>query len=862
MDDESLRLAEQLETEALKLPTSDGFGVLMPVPTLGAQASKLDSLERLAGMRPGSVPARVDPRHKRSEEAAVRSMQALERDQQELLNSYMVLHEQLTSPDADEDEGLGLPLDATVDTIAMYRHSLLLNSSLDKATLGSAEASKRLHWYHDHVDLTVATSRLSEVSKLRNEMRYQHRGLQLTSGALGNGPQSHWGNETRLGTDSVAKVEWRAEDFCKCVLAWRSGVATWAEAIDNFKSASVNGPHGPRDDCAPILSLWDALIPVLEGATKMRAEGVTRSQAMADCTRLYLEKEYRESLEEEAMADGMSDKAKRNDDLDGRDTVGAVDVIAASANNMQHRDPNRMGHHERPVWVHAYLCLRAGLIEECAEHMVQVGRSILGPWANHPESLASQLMGLGRELPDVWPPYTFELTTKRLVERTGASPTAQKLASELTDVDFEQNPFRCAVILILSRRTTCRDQAKLLEQIGRRYVFQYGQDKIWLHLALAVSDSHTGNEAYRLAVYQKMVQNAPVSTFSDVFLYCKAMLWSVAPQRAVTALVPPTIMESLSPYALEGMHMALLLVFNKCIEDPAIQQRVYRVLHEYLYKLLPYQPDVVVIYLGILPFTDSVVIALADKEDSCHALLGRIGPAGEVFEGPITQLYPAASERSGVYAAVAASLKARGSVLLVTEMMLLAVHTASDPIRVVRNLAKYLSARLTALVHELDVSVAPNVPKHETLQASSAAWPHLERFTGSVADVIAFKQLHVMALLSWSLKRSRGYEVPGLVVDLQKMGLFPACEEEVPRCAATANTTADAATIRRVLPIAASFAVAHLAELVRGPATFSGPWVTTANSLVLYVSQLEAPQSAETSGRIADARALLSQLAR
>ena len=553
-----LRMAQKLEHEARGLTSESVLCPTDPRPTLSVQLKKAEDLnESSTGRRVnGHVAprARVNLRHKRSQEAVAKSV---------------AVH--LSSAAGDYEYGSDeeiLEENSSVDVIVSRRHTRLLDRCLERAQNGTAESAEQLHWAHDAADMRVASSRLTELSAIRREMTEQARPLLLRPALLGQLTQSHWGMSHDDAVDTAGATDWRAAEYARCMATWLDGEHAWKDVVGSFKQLVASGPSGPRGACVQdALLLWDTVEAVLEGASMARAPGVTRSQSIAERARTHLEAEYRASLAAQAQEDGGS-------------------VSDSFVNEMQRRDVNRMGHSEQPCWVRAYLCLRAGDHEGSAKALLVDGA----------EPAAVQLSA---ELLAHWPPYVLD-NEGRLAERP-ASPAAVKMAASLTPLDYEANPFRCAVVLTLSRGCDLDRQRLLWHHLARREVVHFAQDRVWLHLALCVSESCRDDNAFRLRHYQAMAANAKVSEFSDPFLCCRVMLWSLCAHRVVSALIPPTIADGLGDFSLEGLHVCTLLLANNCISDEAAERRVRRALIAYITTLIPQHPSIAVLYLKLLP---------------------------------------------------------------------------------------------------------------------------------------------------------------------------------------------------------------------------------------------------------------------
>ena len=544
---ELLQMAQKLEHDAQCLQHDTALGPIAPRPTLGAQARKVHDMEEdVLAHRKGQVaPVRVNLRHKRSQEAAARSV---------AMSFATHADFEYESDDDVPDEN------TTLDTLVARCHSQLLNKSLETAQKGNALYQQ---WIHDHDcgDMVVATSRLSELSSLRSDLSEQSRALHLSSAYLGQGTHAHWG----MQRDSITpgSSDWRAQRFASCMERVVSGAHSWRDAIASFKGLAPEGPLGSRGEelVGSVEQLWDAVAAVLEGASVARGSGVTGEQSTADRIRAHLEAEFRNTLTSDPDQD-------------------LYPCIKTMVEKMQHRDPNRMGHSEAPCWAQAYLCLRAGNFAGCVLSLKE-----------------SKSPLLGELLPEHWPPYVEH--NGRMSERD-ALPLAEEMAEELTPLDYEANPYRCAVILILSRGCTQQAHGLLWHHMARREVVQFAQERVWLHLALCAKPSKKKG-LYELSQYQSMAATAKVTDFANPYLYCRVMLWSLCANRLVSVLIPPTVVDCLGEFSLEGLHICVLLLVHDCITDAAVKKRLQRALSAYITTLIPEHPHAAVTYLKLLP---------------------------------------------------------------------------------------------------------------------------------------------------------------------------------------------------------------------------------------------------------------------
>eukprot|EP01063_Lacrimia_lanifica_P011165 TRINITY_DN17958_c0_g1_i1.p1 TRINITY_DN17958_c0_g1~~TRINITY_DN17958_c0_g1_i1.p1 ORF type:complete len:882 (+),score=327.48 TRINITY_DN17958_c0_g1_i1:108-2753(+) len=876
--DEILQLAQRLEHEARGLQPSHAL-LPGPHPTLRTQRKKFDDMELSSAFSArvgGHVPvARVNLRHKKSEELALHSLR---------VDWGPVI-------DYDSEDDAILDVNSTVDDVVARAHVRSLNRSLERSQRGKSDAAKRLHWAHDEADFNVATARLSELSSMRRALQMQGRALRLGAGVLGRGPTTHWGAQ---GTGAAPHVgaDWRSSDY-KCVMdAWvqvptqslytslaplyaAGGAAnqekademerslgkasegsaavdapTWGALVGMFKQLVAKGPHGVRNgpEAGSLLELWDSIAAVVGGSTRRRAKGVSRQASMADAARAHLERQYREYISNPGDAEAKPD---------GTGTSRAArEVLHSLALTLQQRDPNVMGYAEPVCWLLAYLALRAGEVGCLQECLAESG-----------DAAAVQLAA---EVPAHWPMY--ETVEGELRERPPA-PTAKRLAAELTAYDYEADPYRCAVVLILSRSATVSAQAALWHQVSKREVTQYVQDRIWLNLALCASSAHSNGapkegpqQPYTLHELQLQASHAKVADFPCPFLYLQAMAWSGAVPMVVHALVPPTLLEGLAEYALEGLHMSLLLVATLCVADEACIRRVHRALEEYITKLVPFSADVATLYMRLMPnAAEAILTRLCANTDACHALLGYVGVDGQVHGGAVQDIFTDEKQRAQVVLSIGNSLRESGDdIFQASEVLLVALGTGGEQ-QAVRALVAHLKVSLVKVVNELDGTGTHSACSVEVLRSLDMAGPHLERYEKIVEEVKALRHLHCLSLLCCAVA-SRNPTVWDLVQQVTSLGLFPADISDVPRCAAEVNTQCEVSSVRTALPVAVSMALSAIAQELQAPSSQAlGPikrrLLEAAQALLLYATQLRVPVSMPTTSRIQAARIALSQLA-
>ena len=586
--EEILQLSQQLEHDAQGLNKAY-TSTMRPSPALVSQGSKLEDLEHLAGLRPGHVPARMNPRHKRSQEIAAQS----------------VIDYSGPVVDYDSDEEQQYDSETPIDLLMVNRHTSLLDRCLEKAQLGTADCAKRLHWAHDEADLTVSASRLSELNNIRTEHLKYNNNLKLRPGVLGLGLNTSWGLQSDPSNASTSTPsDWRVEGYTEAMRYWQQTPDTWDRVVHKFKDLCESGPTGVRteEETSELHQLWNTVGAVAKGSCYKREGTITRQHAVAHAVRSSLEEDYLNYLT--ACYDEP--------------------VLENAALDLHERDVNRMGHHESSFWHLAYLSLRCGDVNSCAKALAGSDKPDFKNMAN--------------TLHNHWPQYEVvipkggdSLSLNCAIKERPACSIANKIASDLTEVDYEYNPLMCAVVLILSNNCTLHAQGHLWEQLSKREAVSFAQNRTWLQLALTVSSSNVAADSFKLSDFEAMGARARISDFSNPLVYCVAMLSCGNERRAIFSLIPPTISEHLQGIAVEGLHASLILVACNAVEESSVRQRVYRVLQDYVSKLVTANPQAAILYLKLLPGTkEDILTSLCHNAEICHALLGKVDNTGEV----------------------------------------------------------------------------------------------------------------------------------------------------------------------------------------------------------------------------------------
>eukprot|EP01060_Flectonema_neradi_P009277 TRINITY_DN16624_c0_g1_i1.p1 TRINITY_DN16624_c0_g1~~TRINITY_DN16624_c0_g1_i1.p1 ORF type:complete len:819 (+),score=155.54 TRINITY_DN16624_c0_g1_i1:47-2503(+) len=815
--EELLQLSQQLEHDAQGLLKTYASAT-RPSPALVSQGSKLEDLEHLAGLRPGHVPARVNPRHKRSQEVAVQS----------------VVDYSGPVVDYESDEEQQYDAEASIDLLMVNRHSSLLDKCLEKAQLGTADCAKRLHWAHDEADLTVSASRLSELNDIRKEHLKYNNSLKLRSGLLGLGPSTCWGLQADCSQQSTPIIsDWRVDGYTEAMTYWQQTPGTWDQVTQRFKNLCDAGPSGVRteEEASQLHQLWDTVCAVAKGSCYKREGSITRSHSVAHAVRSSLETEYFKYLS----------------------GCYSEPVLENAAMDLHERDTNRMGHHESSYWHLAYLSLRCGDVNACS-------KALSG--SDKPE-----FKSMAENLHRHWPPYEVEIPTSGdslslscTIKERPSCPIATKLAAGLTDVDFEYNPLMCAIVLILSNNCTLHAQGQLWEQLSKREAVAFAQNRTWLQLALMVPSSNTAADVFKFSDFESMGSRAKLSDFSNPLTYCVAMLSCGNERRAVFSLIPPTISEQLQSAAVEGLHASLILIACNAVDDPKIRQRVYRVLQDYVSKLVTANPQSAILYLKLLPGTkEDILTSLCHNADICHALLGKVDNAGEVQLGPVADLCPSDKERVEIFLSVSGSFREHNE-LLSAELMVMALE--SGEVKVAPMILGHMKKAYLKLIELIDAKECPSEFGDSILHAGEIVLTVLKKY--SISDgLIVFNQMRYLASLAVAFSRGDSPTVHAAHDELISLGIFPSSPSQAQQSSKFVNTSCDVVYVRRVLLAAVSMSLSRLCtdlkQAQRDGQSAPASCLARARSLLLFEPQVKASTSAATENRLVTAKRIISQ---
>ncbi|KAJ9458384.1 hypothetical protein DIPPA_12845 [Diplonema papillatum] len=875
-------LAQQLENEAAFLV---GNGEHRARPTLTAQREKIQEVEKAAIQRAGNVMSVLpgDPMHKRATEQAREAIVT-----RGVVEVNPVQHPRTLHPEGNFDQELH------------RKHAERLTNWAEAAKESTVARCQRLYWKQLVKDFRTNANGLLDNAGLRRAVIGQPGGGAGSAGSgaslmprdrdVVNGENGKLilipGESTPAG--STLQLDYRAPQYSIVVQHLSA-----PDAIQQLKQLSALGPKGER---APHLKtslheLWDTVARMLKVHGKVHDAGLPKQLSRIGACRQLLEEDFLRFLGRECRAAGGGPGPAAHA-FNGADTVKTAVKYA----QMQHVSGGEES--ELCLWAAAFWCLRSGDNASVAKLCRSLGDNFASTAAEHN-----------------WP--SIVTTPSGALAVNPAIGTKGQL-EPITDEQLAENPYKCAVRLILGRAATVQDAERVRKALIATPALRFAQDHVWYHLALVncvvppadaslTTSAEGGDAPYCLQYYQKLVQNVPPSELSvllDPLLYTKVMLWSGCLTNAVSSLLPPTVLEDLHEYTLEGLHLALVLtregVFKESARDQnepsvesfsVIELQIQTQLQDYVLRLIPHDAMSGLYYLSRLPegTMQKAFFSVCLNKDVCAKLLGSVTNDGNVHvEDTAAAAFWPSSHCAWLATGAAGVARERGTVLQATQLYIIAVHhllsaskvggaegAAALPAHetklgymsaVVRALLSFLNPRLSHAIEDMDDTSTPlTEATQDVLAAARVVFAHLQTLscdTQSEALALrAFEQLYWMAVLCWNVS---GGNVARAWQAYSSLGILPRESSDVARLVEEVNYRCDAATVRKVLHVA----VVKVLDLIYHGLSTSAPEATADRSRLIemaravstFQSQLRVSPNAGTSARLVNRRRLLHSL--
>ena len=648
-----------------------------PRATLAAQKEKIQEMEKVAMLRVGGtvVPVPGDAAHKRATEQAREAVVS-----RGLVEVSPADHPRKLNPDADLDHEL------------YHRHAERLANWLERAKHSTVSRGQQLHGRH-----------LVRNARSYNASLVESAGV-VRPPALDNytHPAPSYGQTHTAVTQAHAALplDARAPQYSRIVKTLNDDdVKTSVLQIKQLSQLSSSGAGGPRAAHLRRTAegLWDAVESLVQATTSPCEAALPRELARVSACRELLEADFATYLRREyghSQSVGTRQLAEQH---------ARIHFVSAGG------DMDR--------WAVAYLCLRAGDVQAFCE----TARAQLGD-----NTLACQAETFW---PPVQPSASGALTP---------APTAMEPLADITESNVRANPFKHAVQLILSRTARVSQVDVVKEALGASSALKFAQDHVWLHLALInrvdVDDrAPRADTLFSLEVFAGSVEQVPPAELClplDPLLYCKVMLWGQCFGKAVAALLPPTGIPELADFALEGLHLGLLLSrFGMLDEASGTHAQLQAQLEGYVLRLLPHDAEAALHYLRLLPpaSMQAAFHAVCQHRHACERLLGRVSTDGtaDTSKSAAARFFPSAT-CAGLANGAAAMSRERDIVILSVESSLLALyycvqHDTAQGVQthkasaVIRELLSFLNVRLAHAINELDDAAALSQRSQDTL---------------------------------------------------------------------------------------------------------------------------------------------------
>eukprot|EP01064_Diplonema_japonicum_P031312 TRINITY_DN5549_c0_g1_i1.p1 TRINITY_DN5549_c0_g1~~TRINITY_DN5549_c0_g1_i1.p1 ORF type:complete len:863 (+),score=242.22 TRINITY_DN5549_c0_g1_i1:85-2589(+) len=812
-----------------------------PRPTLVAQREKIQEIEKAAAQKAGTnVAMGGDTQHRRATEQAREAV--VTRGVVEVSPSD---HPRFLDPDGDLDQELH------------RRHAERIATWLEKAKQNANTRGQRLYWKHLVTDFRATNTGLVErVGVMRSVIGQQNvvKDSQLIA-YEGQAPQ--WGAAS-TAKKTTLPLDWRAQQYSSAVqnLPAVDDTSSAKLQVHQLRQLSNMGPNGERPEHlkTATLEMWDTASRILEATSTPCEAGLSPELArVASCKEL-LEEGFAVFLNSEHNAAA------------GRDILKLAEVYSRS---------QQCGGTSSDVeqWVIAYLCLRAGDIKGLISTLTNAGDAHA--------ALAAE---------SHWP----------AVRRTGSGsmalvpkPQQSRQLREFSDYELSSNPYKHAVRLILSRAATAKDVERVRAALLNTPALRFAQDHVWLHLSLIncvapppeLSSTQDLQQApYSLKYYVSVVENVPPSELStplDPLLYCKVMLWSQCYAKAIAAFLPPTCLDDLVDFGIEGLHLALMLTRHGLLADnAAMSHQIQTQLEEYVVKLIPHDATAGLYYLRLLPEVEMqrAFTSVCMNRAACEKLLGTASPDGTVN----TRNSAAASawhpSTCGKLARLAAdTARERGSVQLAVELYLISIHHviaaegAGGSAAVgaaVRELLSFVNPKISHAIEAMEEAGNLNRTTQDVLQAGRLVFSHFQVMSTACErteglPLRTFEQLYWAAVLCWNVN---GHDVARAWQAYSSLDILPRGKTDVPRLVEEVNYRCDAGTVRKVVHITVTKVLdmvyqAMVSEDISQHGTGEkARLLEIARAIISFQSQLRIPPATKTATRLSQRRQLLSQL--
>eukprot|EP01063_Lacrimia_lanifica_P012880 TRINITY_DN19580_c0_g1_i1.p1 TRINITY_DN19580_c0_g1~~TRINITY_DN19580_c0_g1_i1.p1 ORF type:complete len:851 (+),score=284.22 TRINITY_DN19580_c0_g1_i1:76-2628(+) len=819
-----------------------------PRPTLAAQKEKLQEVEKQAMLRAGgsvfAIPG--DASHKRATEQAREAVMTCG-----IIEVSPVEPTRALNPDADLDQELH------------RRHAERLTNWLETAKATTVSRSKRMYWKHLVKDFKVNNAQAVQTCGLKRAII--GRPMQGDAGQLVPSIADRGAGAAPLPEAAAAAIplDWRAHQYETVVrhLPEVQDAAASGQQIEQFGQLGSVGGDGERPEHLKqsVRNLWHTVARLVTAVVTPCEPGLSQEMSRAAACRDVLEEDFTVHM-----------NRQWSQSEEGRTAPKAfISKIAAHYVRAQAFDVTG----ETEPWAVAFLCLRAGDVKGAVDVLERIGDA--------------QSAGVART---TWPGVKATNAGSRTLVPSSQSARALR---EFSEAELAANPFQCAVRLLLSRSARVRDVDAIITALTRAHALKYAQDHVWLHLALAgclsrpedaANSQEQQDSPYSLLGYITRVENTPPSALNvplDPLLYCRVMLWSQCPAKAVSALLPPTCLPDLQPFSIDGLHLALILSrYGLLPTGSAVERQLLRQLEEYVVLLVPHAPAAALSYLRLLPeeCMKEVFSSICLRGAVCGQLLGRVGVDGrvDITRSAAAELWHPV-QCAQLARSAAETAKERGSVLPAVELHLLSLHYALTPglqrdaasatlaQASARELLAFFNPKLSHAIQTMDDDHSPIPPAtQEVLTAARMVFSHMQPLQHGVGDgdtmaLNAFVQLYWIAVLSWNVSNR---DVAKAWQAFSSLGVLPRTGSDVPALVEEMNYRCDAGTVRKVAHMAVLRVLDLIGLCMRSPDAAQAPeaqahHLEMARALNTYQSQLRMPPSASVAAKLNQRRHLL-----
>ena len=724
---------EQLSHDAQFLLKGKG---MRPMPTLAAQREKIQEIEKLATNRGGTAAALPgDVAHKRATEQAREAVIT-----RGVVEVQAPDHHRPLNPQRDLDQELN------------RKHAERLTHWMERTKHATVARGQQLYWKQMVDDFKKNSTGVIEslgakrgpIGDNRHQAISENGGAsQMMHGGAAPTQVSMW-----QGVEQVSRtlpLDWRTEQYCSTIqclpgLDERQAIN---QQVEHFKQLCRMGPKGERTTSRrqSAEGLWESVGRILTENASVCDSEVDKRMVRVNASRCILEEDFMVFL--------------------GKGRSQYTEIIHLAEAYATEQLGTSGLHSEQLSWAVVYLCLRAGNLSAATSALNSVG-----------DQHAAAVLN------ECWP--LVSSSRNGVTIQVPVSESARSLRV-FTDAELQQNPYKCAVRLILSRCATNSDVERVKTALYNTVTLRFSQDHVWFHLALVNCPTPPpavaipADTPYSLEYYQQLISNVAPSELSvplDPLLYCKIMLWSQCYAKLIAAILPPSQLDDLSDFGLEGLHIALILSRHGLLENCAAQLQLYKQLESYVKRLVPHSPVASLRYIRLLPEAamQEALNGLCLDKSACDKLLGRVLQDGtaEIRNSVVSQLWHVA-QCADLSASAARHARERGSVLLSSELYLLSIHYSMTPesralssslgSSSVKYLLDFLNPRMTHAIDSMETAEPPTLTDstNDVLSAARIVFSHLQIIKSASGSseqksIRTFEQLYWIAVLCWNVR--------------------------------------------------------------------------------------------------------------